>query len=211
MTAPPSTSSRASTPPFLVWILHEAGTRGPRFAVRYAVQDGTGALRIAGTNAVTPTMRRGLLGGLSATHLREGRFLHFRPGERMTVREFALWSAAAQPDSLPANEWTGLFPVDDGLVPQGWAAAEPPSLDACVTDLSTNQLGLGIALQAIKTRRQSAAAATAEPREALLTGPIPGCAPPGLIRHLRRTIDRQRAELEALRQEVSRLRASSSS
>ena len=176
MTAPVSVPDQARPMSFTVWILHEPSARGPRCAGRDEVQAGTGALRLAGTNAVTPTMRRGLLGGLSANHLREGRFLHFVPGERMTVREFSLWSAAALPSSLPKNEWTSLTPVDDGLVPPGWAPAEPPSLDECVTDLNMEQAGLGVALQAIKPRRPPAAAVPAAPTAALALagGPLSG-------------------------------------
>ena len=160
-----------------------------------------GALRLGGLGAVTPSLRRGRLRGLSPEHLQQGRFLLFSANDSPDMTEIAIWTAAASPVELPHDEWTLMIPSSLGMTPEGWEEQEPPSLDECRTDL-THSRGLGLALQQIRARKAaSRAQAAASEHEDITVG-----APTGLVRHLQAVIDRQRMQLESLQAEVETLK-----
>ncbi len=207
--------------PFALWLLREA-EHADRFVVRYEVQAGMGSLRLAGMGTVTPTLRRGRLGGLSAQHLRQGRFMLFSPGQHAHLREHVLWGAEGDPRSLPAGKWVRMVPVAGGLIPKGWRP-ELTAIEDCITDILPTRGGLQIAMDDLRgrwgqRRRRAPLASLARPAgkgapveqrvavELAAGAAPPGAAPHALVRHLRRTIERQRMELESLRSEVARLR-----
>ena len=196
MTAHPD---RGRSDPFHLWILHEP-KGGSLFTIRYEVYRGMGALRLGGLGAVTPSLRRGRLRGLSPDHLQKGRFLLFSEGESPDMTEIPIWSAAAPPVELPADEWTLMVPSAQGMTPVGWEKQEPPSIENCVTDLTARR-GLGLAMAHLKERKSSQARRKASLPEHVLPG-----APVGLVRHLQTVIERQRSELEVLRAELALLR-----
>jgi hypothetical protein len=191
-------AERGKPDPFHLWILHEP-RGGSLFTIRYEVYRGMGALRLGGLGAVTPSLKRGRLRGLSADHLRQGRFLLFPDGSGQKMQEIPIWSAAEPPGRLPADEWTLMLPSSQGMTPDGWVEQEPPPEEECVTDLTPGR-GLGLALETLKARRSARSSASAE--VALSSAPL------GLVRHLQNIIEQQRSELDALRAEVARLRRS---
>ena len=115
------------------------------------------------------------------------------------MREIPIWSASASPKDLPANEWTLMVPSNQGMTPDGWEEQEPPSIEDCVTDLTTRR-GLGLAMQKIKARKAEKAARAAAPEPSLSGAPL------GLVKHLQSIIDEQRREIESLKSEVARLK-----
>ncbi len=181
---------------FHLWILHEP-RGGSLFTIRYEVYRGMGALRLGGLGAVTPSLKRGRLRGLSAEHLRQGRFLLFSDGATDEMREISIWTAAKSPEALPADDWTLMIPSSQGMTPEGWAEEEPPEVEDCVTDLTARR-GLGLAMQKLKQRRTSQRAGDEEVSIA--------SAPLGLVRHLQGIIEQQRLDLAALQDEGERLR-----
>ena len=196
MTAHPE---RGRSDPFHLWILHEA-KGGSLFTIRYEVYRGMGALRLGGLGAVTPSLRRGRLRGLSPEHLQLGRFLLFSEGEVPEMQEIPIWSAVAPPVELPTDEWTLMIPSDQGMTPVGWEEQEPPSMENCVTDLTARR-GLGLAMARLKERKGT----QVRRRRSIPEEALPG-APLGLVRHLQQVIERQRGELEVLRAELAQLR-----
>jgi len=182
---------------FHLWILHEP-RGGSLYTIRYEVYRGMGALRLGGLGAVTPSLKRGRLRGLSASHLRQGRFLLFPDGATGGMQEIPIWTAVKSPERLPRDDWTLMIPSRLGMTPDGWAEDEPPEGEGCMTDLTARR-GLGLAMEGIKQRRS----AKRTPSIALGIS----SAPLGLVRHLQRVIERQRSEVESLQLEVDRLRA----
>jgi hypothetical protein len=159
-----------------------------------------GALRLGGLGAVTPSLKRGRLRGLSPAHLQQGRFLLFSEGDAPGMTEIPVWSAAASPAALPAGEWTLMIPSSQGMTPIGWEEQEPPSVEDCVTDLTARR-GLGLAMERLKQRKSAQASQKPSlPEEALHGAPL------GLVRHLQNVIERQRNELEVVRAELAQLR-----
>lgn len=178
---------------FSVWLRRNKGSSS--FTVRFNVGDGIGALRIDQMGAVTPTLRRSQLGGLSADHLRKGRFMHFAASGE--PKEYTLWLARADPDTLPVEQWVSMDVIGDGLVPKGWAPAGVlQEADEELTDLSFARGRLDLAMQVIKQRRSRRSE-----REAGAGG-----VPVGLVRHLRRTIARQEQEISALKAQLEMVR-----
>ena len=182
--------------PFHLWILHEP-KGGSLFTIRYEVYRGMGALRLGGLGAVTPSLKRGRLRGLSPEHLQQGRFLLFSAGSSPDMAEIPIWTASTSPLELPANEWTLMIPSNQGMTPEGWEEHDPPSVEDCVTDL-TPRRGLGLAMKTLRERKADRANQVQD--AAIASAPI------GLVRHLQGVIDRQRVELEALRAELDSLR-----
>lgn len=191
---------RGRSEPFHLWILHEP-KGGSLFTIRYEVYRGMGALRLGGLGAVTPSLKRGRLRGLSPAHLQQGRFLLFSEGDSPGMKEIPVWSAAASPAALPAGEWTLMIPSSQGMTPIGWEEQEPRSVEDCVTDLTARR-GLGLAMERLKQRKSTQASQKPSLPEEVLHG-----APLGLVRHLQNVIERQRNELEVVRAELAQLRS----
>jgi hypothetical protein len=189
-----NTSPRAavSEGAFSVWLLRSSSLENPRFTIRFEVMLGMGALRLDQVGAVTPTLRRSQLGGLAADQLRKGRFMHFVPRDRMILQEYRLWAAMGEPGDLVVGKWIRMAARDGGLAPVGWPVAAPLPAAEDITDLSVGRGGLGAAMAVIKERRKQ--------RSTQLIGFAP---PAGLVRHLRRTIDRQQQEIDELKRKVA--------
>lgn len=198
--SPESTMQLSVTPHarlrFEIFVQQQKARLG-RFAIRYVVLEGVAALSWAGKGEKTPTMRSGQIHNLTADQIRHGRFTWIINEATGEMSEFSLWRASEHPRNLPLGIWTRLLAYDDGLVPEGWEIEAPPSVAETVTEVEIGS-GLGAALKLIKARRKQR-----QPKKAEASGVG---APPALIRHLRRTIDRQRQEIDALRIELEHLR-----
>jgi len=190
--------NRSVSPSFSVWMQRGGSKSSPRYAVKFDVVRGMGALRLDQVGAVTPTLRRSQLGGLTAGQLQRGRFMHFLPEGGVTLQEYDLWMAREAPTDLPLGRWIRMNPCGNGLVPEGWTPGDVTIDDDDITDIAVGRAGLGIAMQVLKERRRA-------------VQDVPFAPPTGLVRHLKRTVQRQEAEILALKAELAALRSGSGS
>lgn len=165
--------------PIRVWVRREDG--GNTFGLRFEAPGGKGVLRVerAGVRLDPPARMAGSESGLSADQLRGARFVAARDGRRTTFELSRLGDEAL--DALPAGEWRVLQAEQRG--------------ESAHLLLPPDELLEPTALGVLPLPPQ------APPRPSTLAEP-PG---PGLVRHLRRALERERIENARLQAEVSRL------
>ena len=166
--------------PTRVWVRREDG--GVTFGLRFEAPGGKGVLRVerAGVRLDPPARMAGSEGGLSAEQLRGARFAAARDGRRLAFDLERLDDAALA--RLSPGAWRVLVAEEHGERAQ--LVLPPDEL-----------------LEPTAVRLSAPALAPAP------TGPPTLAAPPGpgLVRHLRRALERERAENARLQAEVARL------
>jgi hypothetical protein len=175
---------------FSLWIQRSSPADPCSFQVRFEVGQGQGMLSLERHGRHTPQDSRGQVGDLSADQIRSGVFVHLIKQGRIIRNEYALWGAQDSPEALPCGAWIPLLPRGVRLVPAGWAVADVSVAEDQVTELVSSSRRLGAAMKIIKERRMNR----------------PAQPPPGLVRHLRRTIERQKQEIDFLRGQLAERR-----
>ena len=175
---------------FSLWIRRSTHPEPFAFVIRFEALAGQGALRFGRGGKQTPASTTNGVHDLSADQIRGGVFVHHLQKGRDVRKAYTLWGAAQPPEALPCGEWVPMRLRGDLLVPDGWAVAADNGQEDEITELVPSPRRLSSAMKAIKERR-------------MVRGEQ---APTGLVRHLRRTIERQQREIDFLRGQLAEYR-----